>query len=155
MAAKSQAVPTTKTPHFATLLVMALAPEEIGRRIKEAREAKGLRTHDEFLQFVRDGLNDDGIGLRTVQRWQKGCDPNTGKSWLPRLQRLMDLADLLEVPRSHFVEGGQDEVDVWHQVLQRLSTLEQNEERNTEMLVELLRRLRGPQDEPQSEEEPG
>lgn len=66
----------------------------------------------------------------------------------------MDLADLLEVPRSHFVEGGQDEADVWHQVLQRLAALEETEERNTEMLAELLRRLQEPQDAPRSEKEP-
>lgn len=82
--------------HFATLLVMALAPEQVGARIRKARKAKGW-TH----QYLADRM---GVGVRTVQRWQTGRNPKTGKSWLPRLGRLMDLADELEVPRSYFVE---------------------------------------------------
>lgn len=41
MTMTSQVVPTTKPTHFATLLVMALAPEEIGGRIKQLREELG------------------------------------------------------------------------------------------------------------------
>lgn len=96
MAGKSQGRPTTETSHFATLLVMALAPEEVGKRIEEARKAKGW-THQELAERM-------GVYMRTVQRWQKGRDPKTGKSWLPRLNTLMDLADVFELPRSYFVE---------------------------------------------------
>src|ERR1043166_2171145 len=101
MTLKSQAVPTTRPPHFATLLVMALAPEEVGRRIEEARKAKGL-THQDLADLIGTEL-ERRVNLRTVQRWQKGRDPKTGKSWLPRLETLMTIADVLKVPRSHFV----------------------------------------------------
>ena len=75
---------------------MALAPEAIGSRIEERRKELGW-TH----QRLADEL---GVGLRTAQRWQKGRDPKTGKSWLPRLATLMELADRMEVDRSYFVE---------------------------------------------------
>jgi transcriptional regulator with XRE-family HTH domain len=91
-----QALPTTKVPHFATLLVMALSPEQVGARIRKARRAKGW-THDELARRM-------GKNTRTIQRWQKGRNPENGKSWLPRLATLMELADELEVPRSYFVE---------------------------------------------------
>jgi transcriptional regulator with XRE-family HTH domain len=85
----SQAAPTTKRPHFATLLVMALAPKEVGSRIRQARKAKGW-THEQLARGM-------GVGLRTVQRWQDGE--------MPRLGTLMRLADVLEVPQSYFVES--------------------------------------------------
>lgn len=92
-----QAEPTTKPPHFATLLVMALAPEDIGARISKRRKELGW-THEELARRMN-------VGLRTAQRWQKGRDPRTGKSWLPRLGTLMELADLMEVERSYFIEN--------------------------------------------------
>lgn len=120
---------------------MALAPEEIGARIAKARGAKGW-THEQFRDAVREATGDYGIGLRTVQRWQKGRDPKTGKSWLPRLPRLMELADLLDVPRSYFVEEEVPaEDDGWTVVVARLRALEEREGRNEEMLRELLRRV--------------
>ena len=97
-----QAQPTTKEPHFATLLVMALAPEQVGARIKKARKAKGW-THRQLADAM-------DVDLRTAQRWQTGKNPKDGKSWLPRLSKLMDLADTLDVPRSYFVET-QDSTD--------------------------------------------
>lgn len=96
MAVRSQIQPTTKSAHFATLLVMALAPEEVGQRITAARKQRGW-THEQFALEAK-------VGLRTVQRWQKGRNPKDGKSWLPRLGTLMELADLLGVSRSYFVE---------------------------------------------------
>ena len=96
VAGRSQGAPTTERPHFATLLVMALAPEEVGDRIAAARKQRGW-THEQFALQA-------GVGLRTVQRWQKGRNPKDGKSWLPRLGTLMELADLLGVSRSYFVE---------------------------------------------------
>ena len=107
MVIESQARPTTESPHFATLLVMALAPEEVGRRIETARKAAGYAGHQDFADAVSERL-DRRVNLRTVQRWQKGRDPKTGKSWLPRLDTLMEIADLLGKPRSYFVE---DEVE--------------------------------------------
>jgi transcriptional regulator with XRE-family HTH domain len=65
-----------------------LAPEEVGRRIREARLAHGW-THEELARRV-------GVNWRTVQRWQKGQ--------LPRLGTLVRLAETLGLPRSYFVE---------------------------------------------------
>lgn len=73
---------------------MALDPVEVGARMRQAREAKGL-THQAFADLMSDKLG-RRINLRTVQRWQKGQ--------LPRLGTLMAVADALEVPQSYFVE---------------------------------------------------
>jgi transcriptional regulator with XRE-family HTH domain len=140
MAERSQAVPTTKMPHFATLTVMALDPEAVGARIRQAREAKGWN-HAEFAERVGEALDPPKrANLRTVQRWQKGRDPKTSKSWLPRLKTLMVIAEVLEVPSSYFVEAAQPEDgDPWHLMLDRLDAVERTQEGNTEMLAELLR----------------
>jgi transcriptional regulator with XRE-family HTH domain len=81
---------------------MALAPEEVGKRIAVARTAKRW-THEQLRDAFeeRTGRHYD---LRTVQRWQKGRNPKTGGSWLPRLATLTELADVLEVPTSFFVD---------------------------------------------------
>src|SRR6266516_4610790 len=65
---------------------MALTPEEVGLRIREARIARGW-THEELARRT-------GVNWRTVQRWQKGN--------LPRLPTLLRLADILGVPESSF-----------------------------------------------------
>lgn len=79
---------------------MALAPDEIGRRIAQRRTE--LRwTHERLAQEM-------DVGLRTAQRWQKGVDPKTGKSWLPRLTTLMRLADVMGVEQSYFVEAEEE-----------------------------------------------
>jgi transcriptional regulator with XRE-family HTH domain len=67
---------------------MALTPEEVGLRIREARIARGW-THEELARRA-------GVNWRTVQRWQKGN--------LPRLPTLLRLADILGVPEGHLVE---------------------------------------------------
>ena len=110
MAVKSQARPTTRSPHFATLLVMALAPEEVGKRIADARKRAGYAHHQDFADAISERLG-HRVNLRTVQRWQKGRDPKTGQSWLPRLPTLMEIADLLGEPRSYFVEDEAPETD--------------------------------------------
>jgi len=97
-----QVVPTTEPPHFATLLVMALAPGEVGARIAQARARQGW-THQDLADRAGERLG-RRVNLRTVQRWQKGVNPKTGDSWLPRLATLMELADLFGVPRSYFVD---------------------------------------------------
>ena len=67
---------------------MALTPEEVGLRIREARIARGW-THEELARRT-------GVNWRTVQRWQKGN--------LPRLPTLLRLADILGVPEGYLVE---------------------------------------------------
>ena len=81
---------------------MALAPEEVGQRIEAARKAAGYAGHQDFADAVSERL-ERRVNLRSVQRGQKGRDPKTGKSWLPRLSTLMEIADLLGVSRSYFV----------------------------------------------------
>lgn len=111
MAVRSQGRPTTKSAHFATLLVMALAPDEVGQRIEAARKRRGW-THDQFRDAIRETVTGkENVNLRTVQRWQKGVNPKDGTSWLPRLGTLMELADLLGVSRSYFVEDEVPEVE--------------------------------------------
>lgn len=70
------------------LLVMALAPEEVGKRIRAARKAK-LWTD---LQFAIAA----NVSVSTVSRWQKGK--------LPDVRELMRIADLLGVPAARLVE---------------------------------------------------
>src|SRR6266516_2639402 len=108
MTTASQGTPTTKEPHFATLLVMALDPREVGARIKKARLAKRW-THDQLREAYAEFTGKPRPGLRTVQRWQTGVNPKNGKSWLPRLGTLMELADVLDVPRSFLVEDADPE----------------------------------------------
>jgi transcriptional regulator with XRE-family HTH domain len=67
---------------------MRLTPEEVGRRIRQARLANGW-THEELARRM-------DANWRTVQRWQKGK--------LPRLQTLLRLADVLGVPQTYFIE---------------------------------------------------
>ncbi len=108
---------------------MTLAPEEVGERIRQARLAKGW-THERLAREI-------GVGLRTVQRWQKGRNPKDGKSWLPRLGTLMRLADVLEVPSSFLVESELDLASVGD-LAQRLDTVERMSAENQAMLAELL-----------------
>lgn len=92
---------------------MALAPEEVGARIRQARLAKGW-THDELAAAMH-------VNSRTVQRWQKGRDPTSGKSWLPRLKTLMRLADVLGVQQSYFVELDDGEPSEIHALREELA----------------------------------
>jgi len=138
MTTTRQVAPTTKKPHFATLLVMALAPEQIGARIRKARKAKGL-THEQFARLM-------DVSLRTAQRWQDGRNSKTGKVTLPRLDTLMEIADKLEVSRSYFVEVEDSEPRPASQAA-RLAKLEAEVER-------LRRRVDREDDEPGAEHGP-
>jgi transcriptional regulator with XRE-family HTH domain len=113
---------------------MALAPEEVGARIREARLALGW-THERLAAEM-------GVGLRTVQRWQKGVNPKDGKPWLPRLGTLMRLADVLQVPSSFFVESELDAASV-ADLAERLEAVERMSAENQAMLAELLELARG------------
>lgn len=143
MAVPCQAVPTTKPPLFATLCAMALPPEEVGAQIRAALKQKQW-THAQFQDAISERLG-KRVNLRTVQRWQKGRDPKTGKSWLPRLDTLMEIADVLGIPRSQLVE----EAPAPEEAEDRLARLEAHvEEQKSElaangaMLSELLNLVR-------------
>lgn len=118
---------------------MALAPEEIGERITERRNELGW-THEKLAHEM-------GVGLRTVQRWQKGRDPKTGKSWLPRLATLMDLADVMRVERSYFTEKPErvDQAEIQAKLLQATAegivALQDSQESALDRLNEILERL--------------
>jgi transcriptional regulator with XRE-family HTH domain len=85
---------------------VALTPESVGQRIREARLAHGW-THEELARRMN-------VNWRTVQRWQ------TGKP--PRLQTLIRLADVLGVPQGYFVEV-EDSVATLNELRERLDEL--------------------------------
>lgn len=103
------------------------------------------------------------VGERTVQRWQKGVDPASGKSWLPRLATLMELADVMGVERSYFTEKPErvDQAEVqaalMRQVAAGVQTLEQSQETVLGRLQEILDRLAMLEDSvsPPAESQPG
>lgn len=83
-------VTTQSTPQFANLLLtVAIEPDEIGRRIKAAREKKGWTQ----LQFAYQA----SVSPSSVQRWESGR--------LPPVRELMRLADVLGVSVDVFVDG--------------------------------------------------
>lgn len=74
---------------------MALAREELGRRIADAKERSGMT-----LQEIGDQLDTD---WRVVQRWSKGTNA-------PRAGTLNRLADVLGVERDYFQEPQRENV---------------------------------------------
>ena len=129
---RRQGVPKTKSPEFATLLVMALAPEEVGARIAMRRRKLGW-THERLARKM-------SVGLRTVQRWQKGRDPKTGKSWLPRLATLMRLADVMGVERSYFIEDDST-LEEERKIADRLEALEEKVALGFEAIEKAIEKL--------------
>ena len=82
-------VTTQRTSQFANfLLAVQLEAEEIGRRIKVARERKGWTQ----LKFSYEA----NVSPSSVQRWEAGK--------LPPVRELMRLADLLGVETDQFLE---------------------------------------------------
>jgi transcriptional regulator with XRE-family HTH domain len=70
----------------------AVEPDEVGRRIRAARLARGW-THEELARRM-------GVNWRTVHRWQKGG--------LPRVETLVRIAEVFDLPRAYFVESEDD-----------------------------------------------
>lgn len=82
-------VTTQLAPEFGNLLLtVAIEPDEIGRRLKTARERKGWTQ----LQFAMEA----NVSPSSVQRWESGR--------LPPVRELMRLADVLGVEAEEFVE---------------------------------------------------
>ena len=90
---------------------MSLTPEEIGRRIREARTARGW-TNEQLARRL-------GVHARSVHRWQAGQ--------LPRVQTLIELARVLDVPESYFVEqdDGVTLADVRDQIAELTARVEE------------------------------
>jgi transcriptional regulator with XRE-family HTH domain len=83
-------VTTQSARLFGNLLLMAsIEPEEIGKRIKAAREAK----HWTQLEFAMKA----SVSPATIQRWESGK--------LPRVRELLRAAQLLDVPAEELVES--------------------------------------------------
>jgi transcriptional regulator with XRE-family HTH domain len=105
---------------------MPLEPEEVGRRIREARLAHGW-THEELAHRM-------GVNWRTAHRWQTGQ--------LPRLGTLLRLADTLGVPRSFLVDTEESAVILENlqarldELATRLDALSQRLEAVAEAVVE-------------------
>jgi transcriptional regulator with XRE-family HTH domain len=85
---------------------VSVEPEEIGRRIKHAREQAGW-TQLEFALHAN-------VSPSSVQRWEAGK--------LPRVRELMRLADLLDVPAEQLVES---EAEADAAVVERLDRIEE------------------------------
>lgn len=80
---------TQRHPAYGSLLLaMTIEPEEIGRRIKAARD-KQLWTQMGFAQVAN-------VSVSTVQRWESGQ--------LPPVRELIRIAELLKVDPGEFVE---------------------------------------------------
>lgn len=87
-------VTTQKDRSFHTLLLaVAIDPDEIGRKIKRARERKG------WTQF--SFANEANVSPSTIQRWESGR--------LPPVRELIRIAGVLEIPTDELVEP--DEAD--------------------------------------------
>lgn len=67
---------------------MSIEPQEIGKRIKTARERKG------WTQM--DLANEASVSMSTVQRWERGD--------LPPVRELIRLAGVLKIEPEQLVE---------------------------------------------------
>lgn len=85
----SHTVTTQKDRTFRTLLLaVAIGPDEIGRRIKAAREKRGWTQ----LQFAMEA----NVSPSSVQRWEGGR--------LPPVRELVRIAEILGVTTDELVE---------------------------------------------------
>jgi transcriptional regulator with XRE-family HTH domain len=87
-------VGSQKSRTFRTLLLaVAIQPDEIGRRIKKARERKGWTQ----LEFASEA----NVSPSSVQRWESGR--------LPPVRELWRIAGILGVPTEDLVEPEPDD----------------------------------------------
>lgn len=121
--------------HGRLLLAVALAPKEIGRRIKAARDAK----HWSQLQFALSA----SVSPSTVSRWERG--------YLPPVRELMRIADVLEVPAETLVEPERVEASV----SARLARLEEEASETRAILLDVAKALGVPaRPAPREDEQP-
>jgi transcriptional regulator with XRE-family HTH domain len=116
------------------VLAMSLLPDDVGKRIADAREEKGWSQLD--LALVLD------VSPSTVYRWEKGR--------LPGVRELTRLAAKLEKPLDYLMETPerQDELAVLGEKVEFLHTRQEElvatVERSVEILEALLERLPKP-----------
>lgn len=104
---------------------MALSNEDVSRRIREARLARGW-THEELASRM-------GVNWRTVQRWQTGR--------LPRVGTLMKLAQVLGVPEGFLLESRETAVTL-AELRDRLDEVSRRLDRLTIALGEVIQETR-------------
>lgn len=102
---------------------MALTPDDIAERIREARLARGW-THEELARRM-------GVNWRTVQRWQTGRPP--------RVETLVRLASVLEIPESYLLQSADQRVTL-SELRDRLDELAGRLDRLTEAVAALAAR---------------
>lgn len=118
---------STDTSRLRHLLLMALGQEELGQRIKEAREGADL-TQQELA---------DRIGIRqgqTISNYERGVTEVSTK-------RLRRIAEATSRPITFFVQEPPVAGPVEDVVAGQLAALEERQEHVEELLRELLRRL--------------
>lgn len=124
------------------LLLNVLEPEEIGGRIKLARERAGLRQED-----LADLVN---VSTRTIQNYEAGDTKQYSALQLIARATAVSVEWLLHGDRDPQPDEGGSAL---REVLDRLQAVEQTQEENTEMLVELLRIARVDGEHPQADAE--
>lgn len=100
---------------------MSISSEDVSRRIREARIARGW-THEELARRM-------GVNWRTVQRWQSGK--------VPRVDTLMRLAGVLGVPEGYLLQSRDTEVTLT-ELRDRLDELTHRLDRLTAALDDLV-----------------
>lgn len=123
---------------------MSLGQEELGRRIKDAREQAKMSQRD-----LADAV--DLRDAQSISNYERGITevPTT---------RLRRIAEATKQPLAFFLgpddpEVGLPQLSRWQaEVLDRMRLLEEREERHGELLHELLQIVRGTQGAEQSDE---
>jgi transcriptional regulator with XRE-family HTH domain len=118
------------------LLLNVFEPEEIGARIKDARERAGLRQED-----LADLI---GMSTRQVQNYEAGMSKQYSK--------LKGIAEATGATVEWLLHGDEDGASPRGagELAARLGSLEERQGHVEELLRELLRRLPGGQDEPEA-----
>jgi transcriptional regulator with XRE-family HTH domain len=123
MSSMSHIVGTQKRRSFRTLLLaVSIEPQEIGERLRAARERRG------WTQMVF--ANEANVSMSSVQRWESGA--------LPPIRELIRLAGVLGIDPENLVEVAPNSDEL---VVARLAALEEKVELLGEGMEQALRAL--------------
>lgn len=120
------------------LLVQEFAAREIGDRIAKARREAGGMTQEQLADLV-------DVSERSIQNYEAGVS-------IP-YKHLHRIAEVLNRSVGWFLHGeptpaeGSEDGRDGPEVVRRLAALEEREERTQELLLEVLRLVRGDSDE--------